>query len=227
MTSGLVEGCAPLTKQDKATVSGCSRRFTLKDRKEWVPDTTFPVDHDDFLRADIAVFYVTLGSLFDVGNQAEDVAVVRLLGRDLYRKKMYTVKIWREGGKIALYESRITRNFFFSNENDREVAVYGERGWVDVADVTTAALQLTLGHCGAWRRTMWGSGCSTDTRRGTADRCSTVQYSAVQYSAVQYNCHHTITITRSASALTAPPSALTTPSCAGRTPAPRPSRQSR
>ena len=129
MTSGLVEGCAPLTKQDKATVSGCSRRFTLKDRKEWVPDTTFPVDHDDFLRADIAVFYVTLGSLFDVGNQAEDVAVVRLLGRDLYRKKMYTVKIWREGGKIALYESRITRNFFFSNENDREVAVYGERGW--------------------------------------------------------------------------------------------------
>ena len=100
----------------------------MKDRKEWVPDTTFPVDHDDFLRADIAVFYVTLGSLFDVGNQAEDVAVVRLLGRDLYRKKMYTVKIWREGGKIALYESRITRNFFFSNENDREVAVYGERG---------------------------------------------------------------------------------------------------
>ena len=36
---------------------------------------------------------------------------------------MYTVKIFREGGKIGLYESRITRNFFFSNENDREVAM--------------------------------------------------------------------------------------------------------
>ena len=126
MYKGLVEGCAPLTKQDKATVSGCSRRFTLKNKAEWIPETTFPVEHDDFFRADISVFYVSLGSVFEAGNDEEDVAVIRLLDKDQDRRKMYTVKIFREGGKIGLYESRITRSFFFSNENDREVAVYAD-----------------------------------------------------------------------------------------------------
>jgi len=124
--TGLVEGCAPLTKKDKATVSGCSRRFELKEKKEWVPETSFPVEFDDYYQADIAVFYVKLGSVFDVGNKDEDVAVIRLMNREKDRRKMYTVKIFREGGKIALYESRITRSFFFSNENDREVAVYAD-----------------------------------------------------------------------------------------------------
>ena len=124
--SGLVEGCAPLTKQDKATVSGCSRRFTLKDKVEWVPETVFPVEHQEYLRSDIAVFYVSLGDVFDINNRQEDVAVIRLLGKKKDRRKMYTIKIFREGGKIALYESRITRSFFFSNENDREVASYAD-----------------------------------------------------------------------------------------------------
>jgi len=124
--SGLVEGCAPLTKQDKATVSGCSRRFTLKDKVEWVPETVFPVEHQEYLRSDIAVFYVSLGDVFDINNREEDVAVIRLLGKKKDRRKMYTIKIFREGGKIALYESRITRSFFFSNENDREVASYAD-----------------------------------------------------------------------------------------------------
>ena len=126
--SGLVEGCAPLTKQDKATVSGCSRRFTLKEsNKEWVPRTTFPVEHNEDQRADIAVFYVTLGSVFEIGKKEDDVAIIRLLNQNQDRRKMYTIKIFRDGGKIALYESRITRSFFFSNENDREVAVYADR----------------------------------------------------------------------------------------------------
>ena len=64
--------------------------------------------------------------MFDVGNDENDVAVIRLLGREKDRRKMYTIKIFREGGKIALYESRITRSFFFSNENDREVAVFAD-----------------------------------------------------------------------------------------------------
>ena len=82
MIQGLVEGCAPLTKQDKATVSGCSRRFSLKNKKEWVPETTFPVEHDQFFRADISVFYVSLGSVFEPGSSEEDVAIVRLMDKD-------------------------------------------------------------------------------------------------------------------------------------------------
>ena len=66
-----MEGCAPLTKQDKATVSGCSRRFTLKNKAEWVPETTFSVENDDTFRADIAVFYVKLGSMFEAKIKTE------------------------------------------------------------------------------------------------------------------------------------------------------------
>ena len=122
--TGLVEGCAPLTKKDKATISGCSRRFTLEAKAEWVPETIFPIEHDEFFRADVAVFFVTLGSMNEPGNDEKDTAVIRLLDNMKDRRKMYTIKIFREGGKIALYESKITRSFFFSNENDREVAAY-------------------------------------------------------------------------------------------------------
>jgi len=122
--TGLVEGCAPLTKKDKATVSGCSRRFTLEAKAEWVPETVFPIEHDEFFRADVAVFFVTLGSMSEPGNDEKDTAVIRLLDNMRDRRKMYTIKIFRQGGKIALYESKITRSFFFSNENDREVAKY-------------------------------------------------------------------------------------------------------
>ena len=38
-------------------------------------------------------------------------------------KKLY-FQIDRKSGKIGLYESKITRNFFFSNENDKEVAQF-------------------------------------------------------------------------------------------------------
>jgi len=37
---------------------------------------------------------------------------------------MLSIKIDRKSGKIGLYESKITRNFFFSNENDKEVAQF-------------------------------------------------------------------------------------------------------
>ena len=36
------------------------------------------------------------------------------------------LQIDRKSGKIGLYESKITRNFFFSNENDREVAKFND-----------------------------------------------------------------------------------------------------
>jgi len=115
--TGLVEGCAPLTSRDKSTIAGCSRRFTIKDKKEWVPETVFPMTQD------IGAFFVTLGSLDDVGNLEDDTAVIRLLDDKKDRQKMYSIKIYREDGKIALYESKITRSFFFAtSETDREVA---------------------------------------------------------------------------------------------------------
>jgi hypothetical protein len=46
------------------------------------------------------------------------------LDDDKDRKKMLTIKFHRKEGRLVLYESKITRNFFFSNENDREVAKF-------------------------------------------------------------------------------------------------------
>jgi len=139
--TGLVEGCAPLTKQDKATINGCSRRFTITNRKEWVPEIVFPMQHDEFYDADVGVFFVTLGSMNSADNDAEDTAVIRLLDNMKDRRKMYTIKIFRNGGKIALYESKVTRSFFFSNENDKEVAKYED---------PITLRKLEAGHVGFW-----------------------------------------------------------------------------
>lgn len=114
--TGLVEGCAPLTNKDKSSIDGCSRRFMIKDKAEWVPETVFPMSGDTM------AFFVTLGSLNDIGNREDDTAVIRLLDAKKDKQKMYSIKIFREDGKIALYESKITRSFFFSSENDREVS---------------------------------------------------------------------------------------------------------
>jgi len=115
--TGLVEGCAPLTSKDKSSIDGCSRKFQIKDKAEWVPETLFPIS------GDTSVFFVNLGSLGDIGSQEDDTAVIRLLDDKKEKEKMYTIKIYREGGKIALYESRITRSFFFSSsQTEREVS---------------------------------------------------------------------------------------------------------
>ena len=133
--TGLVEGCAPLTNKDKTSIDGCSRRFTIKDKAEWVPETVFPMSQDTF------GFFVTLGSPDDVGNREDDTAVIRLLDEKKDRQKMYSIKIFREEGKIALYESKITKSFFFENENDREVA--------ESNDLQTFR-KLEVGYVGFW-----------------------------------------------------------------------------
>ena len=51
------------------------------------------------------------------------------------------IKIFREEGKIALYESKITKSFFFENENDREVA--------ESNDLQTFR-KLEVGYVGFW-----------------------------------------------------------------------------
>ena len=87
--TGLVEGCAPLTKQDKATISGCARRFSVSGA-EWVPSTAVPVKHDQLYQADIGVFFLTLGRLGGASRADEgDVAVIRLMDENKDRRKMF------------------------------------------------------------------------------------------------------------------------------------------
>ena len=63
--TGLIEGCAPLTAADKGTVSGCSRRFSINGKAEWVPETVFPLQHDEQRGADVGVFFVSLGTFIE------------------------------------------------------------------------------------------------------------------------------------------------------------------
>jgi hypothetical protein len=64
------------------------------------------------------------GPNYESKNSGDDVAVVRLLDDEKDRRKMLTIKLHRKEGRLVLYESKITRSFFFSNENDREVAKF-------------------------------------------------------------------------------------------------------
>merc|ERR1739847_208142 len=102
--TGLIEGCAPLTAEDKKTVHGCSRRFEIHDKAEWVPETIFPLARDEARDADVGVFFVSLGNGQESSNGGDDVAVLRLLDESKGRKKMYSIKIDRRKGKIAIYE---------------------------------------------------------------------------------------------------------------------------
>ena len=106
--TGLVEGCAPLTERDMATVRGCSRKFNIKNKAEWVPETFFP------LNKEISSFFVKFPPESDIEATEDDTAVIRLMDQNRGTDKMYSVKIRRKTGKVSLYDSRITRPFFFS-----------------------------------------------------------------------------------------------------------------
>ena len=106
--TGLVEGCAPLTERDMATVQGCSRKFNIKNKAEWIPETFFP------LNKEISSFFVKFPSEADIEATEDDTAVIRLMDQNRGTDKMYSVKIERKTGKVSLYDSRITRPFFFS-----------------------------------------------------------------------------------------------------------------
>ena len=113
--SGLVEGCAPLTEQDLATVQGCSRKFTINNKAEWTPETYFPVNQE------VSSFFVKFATAGDIDSTDDDTAVIRLLDDKKSRDKMYSIKISKKGGEIALYDSRVTRPFFFENNSERKV----------------------------------------------------------------------------------------------------------
>ena len=81
--------------------------------------------------------YVNLGRSGD----SDDVAIVRLLDEVKNPRKMYTVKWYRNRGKISISESTRTRSFFFENERDNERA--------KVDDLDTLA-RLQTGFVGFW-----------------------------------------------------------------------------
>lgn len=78
-----------------------------------------------------------------VAGAGDEAAVVRLLGPDLDREKMYSVKVYRKDGRVALYDSKITRTFFFANEAEREV---------DTATDFQTLRRLQQGFVGFWLR---------------------------------------------------------------------------
>ena len=135
--TGLIEGCAPLTDADKATILGCATKFKVEGINEWVPDLQYPTEYDAGFGVDVGTVYVSLGR----DGSSDDVAIVRLLDDVKSPRKMYTVKWHRRDGEISISESTRTRSFFFENESDRE------RASVDDLDILT---RMQTGFVGFW-----------------------------------------------------------------------------
>ena len=98
-----MEGCAPLTEQvktqdssvmildlilqDMATVQGCSRKFSISKKAEWLPETYFPVNQE------VSSFFVKFPGHGEVTSTEDDTAVIKLLDDKRSRDKMYTIKV--------------------------------------------------------------------------------------------------------------------------------------
>ena len=135
--TGLIEGCAPLTDADKATVLGCATTFKIDDGPRWLPTKQHRTDYDSAFGVDVATVYVRLGT----EGSTSDIAIVRLLDETKNPRKMYTVKWHRRNGKISISESTRSRSFFFDNEYDNEKAT--------VDDMDTLA-RMQTGYVGFW-----------------------------------------------------------------------------
>ena len=70
---------------------------------------------------DVTSFFVKFAPEGDIESTDDDTAVIKLIDDDLSRDKMYTIKISKNGGKISLYNSQITRPFFFDTQTEREM----------------------------------------------------------------------------------------------------------
>lgn len=118
-------------------ILGCATRFTIDDGVDWIPDIQHATEYDAQFGVDVGTVYVNLGRSGD----SDDVAIVRLLDEVKNPRKMYTVKWYRNRGKISISESTRTRSFFFENERDNERA--------KVDDLDTLA-RLQTGFVGFW-----------------------------------------------------------------------------
>ena len=135
--TGLIEGCAPLTDSDKATILGCATRFEIEGAEEWVPEVLHATEYDASYGIDVGTVYVNLGLV----GESSDVAIVRLLDEDKNNRKMYTIKWYRRNGQISISESTRTRSFFFDSERDNEVAS------IEDLDILT---RIQTGFVGFW-----------------------------------------------------------------------------
>ena len=93
---------------------------------------------------DVAVVYVK----FDINHEkrntfVNDVAQIRLMDHNSSPQKMYTVKFYRQTGKMSIAVSARTRSFFFTNERDND-RVTKER--------TDIINQMQMTHVGFWIR---------------------------------------------------------------------------
>ena len=80
-----------------------------------MPETYFPINQE------VSSFFVKFAPEGHVESRVDDTAVIKLLDEDRGRDKMYTLKISKKGGKMSLYDSRITRPFFWTEQTEREV----------------------------------------------------------------------------------------------------------
>ena len=135
--TGLIEGCAPLTDADKATILGCPTRFTIEGEDEWVPEVLHTTEYDASYGVDVGTVYVNLGLV----GESDDIAILRLLDDSKNANKMYTVKWYRRNGQISISESTRTRSFFFANQRDTEVAT------IEDLDILT---RIQTGFVGFW-----------------------------------------------------------------------------
>ena len=149
--------------QDLATVQGCSRRFNIKDRAEWVPETHYPVTQE------VTSFYVKFAPEGDIESTEEDTAVIRLMDSDRYviiviiifividftiitllsliviiiiiivrsRSKMYTIKVSKEGGRMSLLHSQFSTPFFLlgNSQTEREVDTATDPRWLNINQI--------------------------------------------------------------------------------------------
>jgi len=164
--TGLVEGCAPLTEQDKATVQGCSRRFNIKNKAEWMPETYFPVNQD------VTSFFVKFAPEGDIESTDDDTAVIKLIDDDLSRDKMYTIKISKNGGKISLYNSQITRPFFFDTQTEREM---------DSTTDTHTMRRMQEEYVGFWVIYKYESGIGGQISVGLTNTPAITEYALLRY----------------------------------------------
>ena len=103
-----------------------------------MPEVQHRTEYDAAFGVDVGTVYVNLGR---TGSQ-NDVAIVRLLDERRSASKMYTIKWYRQSGKISISESTRTRSFLFG-QSERD----NERAAVD--DLDTLA-RMQTGFVGFW-----------------------------------------------------------------------------
>lgn len=149
-------------------MQGCSRKFNIKNRDEWVPETYYPVNQE------VTSFFVKFAPEGDIESTDDDTAVIRLLDSDRSRNKMYTIKISKEGGKMSLYHSQITSGFFLlgNSQSEREV---------DTATDPRTTRMMQEDFVGFWVKYKYESGYGGQVSFGLANTPASSDYALLRW----------------------------------------------